>query len=202
MLRSQEYISSSHFIIFLSIDLKDRIIEKIYKMSSTSNTTLILGQQAQNVLDYSTLGVDNYVGFSIRVPIGLQVVTPMVTNKPLLDEFTLFFSSALGSQELAAKRQVIEDALSFGPLNKVPSHHIKSAIRYIAIDHASHFCDDFIQKIMARLLLDQVNAKRIQEELTKQHEAEMRKLADDLKKKHDQELKQQQEELQKNMTRN
>ncbi|RFU29078.1 hypothetical protein B7463_g7274, partial [Scytalidium lignicola] len=163
-------------------------------MNSTVANTVTLEQSTKNILDCSTMGIDNYLGFSVRIPIGLQVITPMVTNNSLLDEFALLFSSALGSPELACKRQVIEDALTLGPLSKVSDHHIKSATRCVAMNFATHFLDDFLQKLMTKLLLDQAEAKKIQAALTNQHEAEKLKLAEELKKKHDLELKKQKEE--------
>jgi len=152
-----------------------------------------LGQPAlQNILDCSTIGIDNYVGLSVRLPIGLQVITPTVTNNSLLDEFALFFSSALGSQELAHKRQEIENALAFGPLSNLSSHHIRSATRFVAKDFANHFYDDFLQMVMAQLLLEQADVKSI-DALMKQLEAEKQQLAAELKKATEEEMKKKEE---------
>jgi hypothetical protein len=97
------------------------------------------------------MSVENYVGFTLRVPVGLHVVSPMVTTNTLLDEFCLQLCTALGGDRYKPQRTEIEAALSHGPLNKIARLDLNRAMVALAMETAESLSSDFLSKLRAKL---------------------------------------------------
>ncbi|OCK75738.1 hypothetical protein K432DRAFT_397027 [Lepidopterella palustris CBS 459.81] len=101
------------------------------------------------------MNMDNYVGFTLRVPIGLHIVSPMVTSNTILDEFCLQLCTALGADKYKPQRAEIEAALANGSLSKIDRLDVNRAMTSLASETAENICSKFLSMLMAKLEVPQ-----------------------------------------------
>ncbi|KAG8533411.1 uncharacterized protein KY384_002194 [Bacidia gigantensis] len=93
------------------------------------------------------------VNFGLRIPVSLSVVTPLVTSSTILDEFSLLFATAIGTPQLDAKRQEIEDTFVKGRLCHISRARLSGALRVLAIKTAEGLLSKFLYDLEETLRL-------------------------------------------------
>jgi outer membrane biosynthesis protein TonB len=96
----------------------------------------------------------NYHTFTLQIPIGIHVVTPMATSSSLLDQFSLLIATSLGALQQEAQRKEIERAMTTEPLSLIQHYELDLALRRMAYETAQKIAVDFVPTLMAKLKLE------------------------------------------------
>jgi hypothetical protein len=93
----------------------------------------------------------NYKTFTVQMPIGIHIVTPMATNSTLLDQFSLLVATALGTLQQEPQRKEIERAMATEPLSVVQPYEFDLALRQMAYETAQKIAADFVKDLKSKL---------------------------------------------------
>ncbi|KAF7712496.1 Uncharacterized protein PECH_003075 [Penicillium ucsense] len=84
--------------------------------------------------------------FNLRVPVGLQVVSHLVNENTIIEQFLLILSSTLGGCKYERYRKDIE-AFTNGPLAQLTRLELQSALTLFASKIADHILSDFVPEL-------------------------------------------------------
>lgn len=98
------------------------------------------------------MNTDSYLGFNVRLPIGLQVISPIVNSNTPLDDFALFLCTVLGTDQFQPYRTELEASLRDGPLKGTNRTKLNVAVRSLAIESAEEITSNFISKLKEKLV--------------------------------------------------
>lgn len=98
------------------------------------------------------MDTSNLHTFTLQIPIGIHLVTPLATSGSLLDQFSLLLATSLGSLQQASQRNEIERALSTEPLKDVQPYELSLALRDLAYETAQQITTDFVSKLKSKLI--------------------------------------------------
>ena len=86
--------------------------------------------------------------FNLRVPVGLQVVSHLVNENTILEQFLLILSSTLSGCKYERYRKDIE-GFTNGPLAQLGRMELQSALTLFASKIADHILSDFVPELAA-----------------------------------------------------
>ncbi|PGH14147.1 hypothetical protein AJ80_06014 [Polytolypa hystricis UAMH7299] len=90
--------------------------------------------------------MENLLTFNLRVPVGVQVVSHLVSENTILEQFMLVLSSSISGCKFDKYRKEIEDFTS-GPLHGIGGVELKGALAVFAGRIADQILSDFVPEL-------------------------------------------------------
>ncbi|KAF7590019.1 hypothetical protein BBP40_003407 [Aspergillus hancockii] len=90
--------------------------------------------------------MDNLLTFNLRVPVGVQVVSHMISENTIIEQFLLILSSTLGGCKYEKYRKEIE-SFTNGPLSGLGRLELQSALTLFAGKVADQILSDFVPEL-------------------------------------------------------
>ncbi|RHZ52838.1 uncharacterized protein CDV56_106333 [Aspergillus thermomutatus] len=92
--------------------------------------------------------MDNLLTFNLRVPVGVQVVSHLISENTIMEQFLLILSSTLGGCKYEKYRKEIE-SFTNGPLSGLGRLELQSALTLFAGKVADQILSDFVPELAA-----------------------------------------------------
>jgi hypothetical protein len=90
--------------------------------------------------------MDNLLTFNLRVPVGVQVVSHLISENTIIEQFLLILSSTLGGCKYEKYRKEIE-SFTNGPLSGLGRLELQSALTLFAGKVADQILSDFVPEL-------------------------------------------------------
>lgn len=92
--------------------------------------------------------MDNLLTFNLRVPVGVQVVSHLISENTIMEQFLLILSSTLGGCKYERYRKEIE-SFTNGPLSGLSRFELQGALSLFAGKVADQILSDFVPELAA-----------------------------------------------------
>ncbi|KAJ5873521.1 uncharacterized protein N7473_013394 [Penicillium subrubescens] len=92
--------------------------------------------------------MDNLLTFNLRVPVGVQVVSHLISENTIMEQFLLILSSTLGGCKYERYRKEIE-SFTNGPLSGLSRFELQGALTLFAGKVADQILSDFVPELAA-----------------------------------------------------